>query len=490
MRTLILSVLLSSAAAVLGAQPYAPTWESIDRRPTPAWFTDAKFGIFIHWGVYSVPSYAPVIPGKLAYAEWYWNALTNGKAANPNPVQAGTWEYHKRQYGADYDYASFAPQFRAELFDPDHWADVFQGSGARYVVLTSKHHEGFALWPSREASATWGRPWNAVEIGPGRDLLGDLTKAVRGKGLKMGYYYSLYEWYNPLYLSDKPRFIREHTFPQFKDLVTRYEPALIFSDGEWDLPSAEWRSPELLAWLLNESKVKDDVVINDRWGKDSRHKHGGYWTTEYTPGMSGMDHPWEESRGMGFSYGYNRAERLEHYHSGRELVIMLCDNVSRGGNLLLDIGPAADGTIPVVMEERLAQIGSWLKTNGDAIYGTRPFSVAKQWSAGEVPKIDYNQEFETAYDVAKLTGKPAPGRASIEAFFTAKGNDLFAILPRWPGRRFTIRDAGAVAVRSVTLLGSSEPLRFTAGGGSISVELPDLPEELLGQPAWVLKLAR
>ncbi len=111
--------------------------------------------------------------------------------------------------------------------------------------------------------------------------------------------------------------------PQFKDVVTRYKPSIIFSDGEWEMPSSEWHSPELLAWLFNESPVKDDVVINDRWGKDTRHKHGGYCTTEYTPGMSRLDHPWEESRGMGFSYGYNRAERLEDYHTGRELVIML-----------------------------------------------------------------------------------------------------------------------------------------------------------------------
>lgn len=193
---------------------------------------------------------------------------------------------------------------------------------------------------------------------------------------------------------------------------------------------------------------------------------------------------------MGFSYGYNRAERLEHYRSARELVIMLCDIVSRGGNLLLDIGPAADGTIPVVMEERLAQIGSWLKVNGEAIYGTRSFTAAKQWSAGEVPKIDYNQEFEAAYDVAKLAEKPAPGQASIEAFFTAKGDDVFAILPRWPGRRFIIKEAAALPVKSVTLLGGSAPLRFTKTGTSISVELPELPEDLLGQPAWVLKLRR
>jgi alpha-L-fucosidase len=461
--------------ALLGtlcAQTYQPTWESIDKRLTPSWFTDAKFGIFIHWGVYSVPAYAPVIPGNLAYAEWYWNALTNGKT-NPQatPIQTGTWAFHQRRYGADFPYQNFAPQFRAELFDPDHWADVFARSGAKYVALTSKHHEGFALWPSKEASATWGRPWNAVEIGPQRDLLGDLTEAVRRKGLRMGYYYSLYEWYNPLWLSDKPKYIREHMFPQFKDLVTRYKPAIIFSDGEWELTSEEWHSPELLAWLFNESPVKEDVVIDDRWGKDTRHKHGGYWTTEYTPGMSGMDHPWEESRGMGFSYGYNRAERLEDYHTGKELVIMLADLVSRGGNLLLDIGPAADGTIPVVMEERLTQIGDWLKVNGEAIYGTRP------WKAR---KVESKEDFNAAYDVAKLT--------ATKAFFTAKGDDVYAILPRWPRRSFQIEDVDGV--KSVSLLGSAGALKFKPVKAGISVELPDLPEALLAQPAWVLKLSR
>ncbi|MBV6430170.1 MAG: hypothetical protein IANPNBLG_00274 [Bryobacteraceae bacterium] len=484
-----LLALFALAALGLPAQKYQPTWESIDRRPTPAWFSDAKFGIFIHWGVYSVPAYAPVIPGKLAYAEWYWNAMTRGKEdPKANAIQTGTWAFHRKMYGAAYPYQDFASQFRAELFDPDHWAAVFLRSGAKYVVLTSKHHEGFALWPSREASATWGRPWNAVEIGPRRDLLGDLSAAVRRKGLRMGYYYSLYEWYNPLWLSAKQRYIRQHMTPQFKDLVTRYQPSIIFSDGEWDLPSSEWHSPELLAWLFNESPVKDEVVINDRWGKDSRHKHGGYWTTEYTPGMSGMDHPWEESRGMGFSYGYNRAERLDHYHTGRELVIMLVDLVSRGGNLLLDIGPSADGTIPVVMEERLVQIGGWLKVNGESIYGTRPWKETRQWSEGEVPKVNYNQEFESSYDVTKLAAKPAPGKAGIEAFFTSRGNNVYAILPRWPGRAFHVKNISGV--KSVTLLGSPAALKFKAAKGGVSVELPDVPEDLMRQPAWVLKLSR
>src|SRR5262245_59729778 len=219
---IVVSVSASAAAAPANAETYQPTWESIDSRPTPAWFTDAKFGIFIHWGVYSVPAYAPVIPGKLAYAEWYWNAMTNGQKPNANPIQTGTWKYHQSQYGAAFQYQSFAPQFRAELFDPDHWADVFARSGAKYVVLTSKHHDGYTLWPSREATATWGRPWSSTEVGPKRDLCGDLARAVRARNLKMGFYYSLYEWFNPLWLKDQKRFIQEHMFPQFKDLVTRY----------------------------------------------------------------------------------------------------------------------------------------------------------------------------------------------------------------------------------------------------------------------------
>ena len=234
--------------------------------------------------------------------------------------------------------------------------------------------------------------------------------------------------------------------------------------------------------------MKDDVVINDRWGKDTRHKHGGYWTTEYTPGMSGMDHPWEESRGMGFSYGYNRAERLGDYHTGRELVIMLVDLVSRGGNLLLDIGPGADGTIPVIMEERLLQIGDWLKVNGDATYGTKPWKTTRQWSAGEVPKMEYNKKFETAYDVTKLAAKPEPGKAGIEAFFTTKGSDLYVILPRWPGRNFYLKDVATA--KSVTLVGSTGPLKFKATNGGLSIQLPDLPEELMPQPAWVLKVSK
>ena len=167
----------------------------------------------------------------------------------------------------DFQYPQFEPMFKAEMFDPAQWADVFKRSGAKYVVLTSKHHEGYCLWNSAEADRDWQRPWNAVTGTPNRDLLGDLTNAVRAEGLKMGYYYSLYEWFNPLWQTDKKKFVTEHMFPQFKDLVTKYKPSVIFSDGEWELSDTAWQSTKLLAWLFNESPVKNEVVVDDRWGK-------------------------------------------------------------------------------------------------------------------------------------------------------------------------------------------------------------------------------
>ena len=459
--------------AYAAPQRYQPSWDSIDSRPSPGWYTDAKFGIFIHWGVYSVPAYAAVnVKDENPYAEWYWNSLTNGmKAPGPTGHGAMTWKFHQRVYGRDFPYFDFAPLFRAELYDPDHWADVFVRSGAKYVALTSKHHEGFTLWRSAEANRTWGRPWNAVDIGPKRDVLVDLMEAGRRKGLHMGIYYSLYEWYNPLWLSDRKRYVAEHMMPQFKDVVTHAKPSIIFSDGEWETTSEIWRSPELLAWLFNESPVRDEVVIDDRWGSDTRHKHGGYYTTEYTSGMQSGTHPWEESRGMGYSYGYNRMETLADYHTGRELLLMLIDIVSRGGNLLLDIGPTADGRIPVIMEERLTQIGDWLRPNGEAIYGTKQWRTPRQWSKGTVPKME-EKEFRAEYDINKMVDVPPAGIARVEAFFTARDGAVYAIVPRPPAGQFVVEDFDASSAPRVTLLETGQPLRSHLQGKRLTIEVP------------------
>lgn len=462
---LIVLALASPAPPARADGPrYEANWASLDQRPTPEWFLDAKFGVFIHWGVYSVPAWGKV--GE--YAEWYWNHIADKKPENV------WWRFHEKTYGKSFEYQDFAPRFQAELFDADQWADLFAKAGVKYVVPTSKHHEGFALWPSAEASRTWGRPWNAAEIGPKRDLMGELATATRARGLKFGFYYSLYEWFNPLWKTDRKRYVAEHMTPQFKDVVTRYEPSIIFSDGEWDMPSKDWKSEELLAWLFNESPSRDEVVVNDRWGKDCRHRHGGYWTTEYAAGLKDASHPWEESRGMAHSYGLNRAERVEDYKTAREFVLVLIDLVSRGGNLLLDIGPAADGTVPPLMEQRLLEIGDWLRVNGEAIYGTRAAERPCQWTEGRRPEQKYG-EFMVKYSLLDQVGQaPRDGLAVKQVFFTRKPDALYAISAGWPGRQLTLRGLRVPAGARVTMLGHPGVLPSKVDGDTLVITTPEL----------------
>ncbi len=463
-----------------GVTVYDPNWASLDQRPTPKWWVNAKFGIFIDWGLCSVPSWS--VRGE--YAEWYWNRVESDKSKD-----GPWWRFHKANYGEDFEYKDFAPMFKAELFDPDEWAELFKRAGAKYVVLISKHHDGYCLWPSEQANESWGMPWNSVDIGPKRDILGELTRAMRKKSIRMGIYYSLYEWYNPLWLKDRDKYVTEHMIPQFKDVVTRYKPSVIFSDGEWDMHSSRWKSEELLAWLFNESLVRDCVVINDRWGKDCRHKHGGYYTTEYGAGLKTGIHPWEENRGMAYSYGYSRTEKLGDYKSARELVLMLVDLVSRGGNLLLDIGPTSDGRIPLIMEERLIQIGDWLGVNGEAIYNSWPWRKTVQWTEGKRPEVGYDKEYKAKYDINELTGKPTGEKAVIEVFFTSKGDTLYAITPRWPGRSLVIKEVGASQNTVVKLLGWGEPLKWKDRDGDIVIDVPLLsPDELPCEYAYVFRL--
>ncbi len=363
---MLLSTGIQHARAQDKRETFEPTWESLNARHTPQWFADAKFGIFIHWGVYSVPA----ICDTSTYSEWYqWWLKTNshnGLVRN----------FHNRWYGEDFSYRDFAPQFRAELWDPTEWAGIFKDAGAKYVVLVSKHHDGFALWPSDIASESRGYAWNSMQVGPQRDLCGELAHAVREAGMRMGFYYSFMEWENPIYDGDKQRYVEQHMIPQIKDLLERYETAIFWPDGEWNEPDTLWGSKELLAWIYNNCPNPEEIVVNDRWGKGLRGHSGDYYTTEYghvpwaEEGASDDAKPWEECRGIGHSFAWNRLENLDHYLDRDALIQMLIDVVSRGGNLLLNIGPRADGKIPVIQQDRLAALGDWLKVHGDAIYGT------------------------------------------------------------------------------------------------------------------------
>ena len=232
-------------------------WGSLNARRSPEWFGDAKFGIFIHWGVYAVPSFCDTS----TYSEWYqWWLKTNAHDGLER-------DFHERVYGKDFQYRQFAPMFRAELWNPDQWSNIFKRSGAKYVVLTTKHHDGFCLWPNRAASKSRGYPWNSVETGPQRDLVGELTKSVRSAGLRMGFYYSFMEWDNPVFDRDEREYVDTVMMPQMKELITKYQPDIFWPDGEWNHPDTLWRSTQFLAWLYNHAPNRQEVVVNDRWGK-------------------------------------------------------------------------------------------------------------------------------------------------------------------------------------------------------------------------------
>lgn len=457
MRKVVLSLLsIMLSLSVFAQKKYEANWASIDTRPTPSWFEDAKFGIFIHWGLYSVPAWAPNTDGDAysKYAEWYWHRL------DPADEDGGVFrQFHEDMYGKKFQYQDFVSGFKAELFNPDKWADIIKNSGAKYVVLTSKHHEGFALWPSEQSIN-----WNSVDAGPHRDICGELTEAIRKKDdLKMGFYYSLYEWNNPVYHNDVDKYVDQHMLPQIKDLVTRYNPEILWADGEWKHPSKTWRSEELMAWLFNESAVKESIVVNDRWGEETRSKNGSFYTTEYD--LIHKDdskdvkftHPWEECRGIAGSFGYNRNENLEDYSSAKELIHILIEKVARGGNLLLNVGPTADGRIPVIMQQRLAEIGEWLNINGDAIYGSRQWSDAPQTSKQK------------------------------NVYYTAKGNDLYVIVTEWTGKSITVN--GVNNAKNVSLLGVDKKISYAKKGSSVTITPLALDVNANpSQHAWVYKI--
>jgi len=455
---------------------YKADWESLDSRPVPQWYLNAKFGIFIHWGVYSVPGYSK----KGDYAEWYENGLRNGDSARI--------KYQKENYG-NRTYNDLVNDFHAELFNPDEWANLIEKSGAKYVVLTSKHHDGFCLWPSKEADRDWGFPWNAVTAGPHRDLLGDLFKAIRKTSVHAGMYYSLYEWYNPLWLTDKNKYVSAHMWPQMKDLINTYKPDVFWTDGDWDAPASTWKSQEFLAWLYNESPVKKSVVTYDRWGSGVRFHHGGVYTPEYQPDLDFEDHPWEESRGMGASYGYNRNEDAWDYNSAQSLVLQLIDKVSRGGNFLLDIGPDAHGKIPPIMQERLLQIGKWMDINSEAIYNTVRWKTASQWSEGDRSyKPEKNED-----PVLKITVDPDSGFAVKEVFYTynAITNSLYTILPKYPSdKKIVLKDLQLPAGTAITFLSTKENLQWQQDGNNVVVSFPDYdPNKIKAPYAFVIKIS-
>lgn len=430
---------------------YEPNWKSLDSRPLPSWFDEAKVGIFITWGVFSVPSFG---------SEWFW--WTWKTAKNPALV-----EFMKNNYRPDFTYPDFAPKFTAEFYDANEWANILEASGAKYVVLVSKHCEGFTLWPS---NYSWN--WNAMDVGPKRDIVGELATAIRSKtDLHFGMYHSLLEWFHPLYEQDRANgfktqdFVRTKTMPELYEMVNRYQPEVIWSDGDWTTTDAYWNATEFLAWLYNESPVKDKVCVNDRWGSNIRCKHGGFFNCndKFNPGTL-QKKKWENCMELDrYSWGYRRNARLADYFSMHELLSEVAETVSCGGNILINIGPTHDGRIIPIYEERLRQLGQWLKVNGDAIYSSKPWSHQNDTITKNI------------WYTSQISGDDVT---------------VYAILLFWPDDNTVTLGAPVPSSTTViSMLGYSGNFDWKPYSGGIQVTIP--PISIIKLPcndAWVLKL--
>ncbi len=449
---------------------FEPTLESVRQHIVPAWYDEAKLGIFIHWGLYSVPAWAPhggdigevFQSGDMSqwfrnnsYAEWYANTLKF--------EDSPTREWHNRDYGASFRYDDFAPGFNSALkrWKPDEMAALFAEVNARYVVLTTKHHDGFTLWPSERPCPH--KPAYHTQ----RDVVGELTAAVRKRGLRMGLYYSGgLDWaFNEARIEgisdvwgtivQSPEFV-EYSVAHWRELIDRYQPALMWNDIGY--PAAADLG-ELFAYYYNSVP---EGLINDRFtqSRDAvpkegepltppRGPHHDFVTPEYAQFDEIQSGKWESCRGIGHSFGYNRNEGDEQLLAEDELIHMFVDIVSKNGNLLLNVGPMADGTIPANQAERLRGLGRWLDVNGEAIFDTRP------WTRAE--------------------GVTSSG---VDIRFTAIDEALFATMLGTPAEsEITIEGVEAPAGAAIRLLGRDGALNWRQDGADLRIELPgDLPE--------------
>ena len=455
------SFLVSILLVPIVTHSYEANWESLDSRPLPSWYDEAKFGIFIHWGVFSVPAFG---------SEWFWNLWKGAK--DPRYI-----DFVKLTERPGFNYQEYASRFDASLYRPDNWADIFASSGAQYVVMTSKHHEGYCNWNSKDIPSTWN--WNAMDIGPKRDILGDLAVALKqatsphtNQTLKFGVYHSMFEWYNPAYVQDQKNNFTTHDFvtqkcmPALRDLVMKYEPEVIWSDGSWDAPSDYWTSTDFLAWLSTDSTVKDTVVWNDRWGNDCMCKHGAFLTCDdhYQPGKV-VEKKWENALTIDkTSWGLNRNASYTDYMTTKELIDQLVETVAFNGNMLLNIGPGADGTIHPIFVDRLIGIGNWLKVNGDAIYNSRPWSKCTNEAASNV-YYTVNEERST----------------------------LYAIVLKWPTNNvLTLEHVTSTTATKVQMLGNRGDLFWWyEADGKFHIKVPTLsPSQIPCDHAWVFALTK
>ncbi len=451
--------------SVVAAGPYQADWASLEKQSVPAWYLDGKFGIFIHWGVYSVPAFG---------SEWYpRNMYVQGSKE---------FQHHLEAFGpqATFGYKDFIPQFRAEKFDPDHWAELFKKAGAKFVVPVAEHHDGFAMYDCGLSD------WCAAKMGPKRDIIGDLSKAIRKRGLVFGLSSHRAEhWW---FFSDGMKFDSDvkdgrfaglygparpkSTMPDKEyldnwlartcELVDKYQPQLVWFDWWIEQPvfqpylqrfaafyynrAAQWHQGVAINYKNNSFAEKAAVLDLERGQLAAIRPL--FWQTDTSVSKN--------------SWGY---VAKQDYKTVGSVVGDLVDIVSKNGALLLNIGPRPDGTIPEPEEKVLLEIGQWLDLNGEAIYGTRPWAVF-----GEGP---------TKVAEGMFTDTKRAAFTSQDIRFTSKGDVLYAIALAWPGEQLVVKSLAKSSplvhgrISDVQLLSHEGKLEWSQTEEGLIVKLPE-----------------
>lgn len=407
------------------------------------WWTDDTFGMFIHWGLYAVP--AGEYGGKTDGAEWI---MQSHKIPTP-------------------EYESFAKRFNPTKFNAREWVRIAKNGGAKYIVITSKHHDGFCLWDSKVTK------YDVMDATPfNRDILQELTDACKAEGMTLGFYHSIMDWHQPDAKSKDPNFaIQPNTQadwakyretylkPQLKELITKYHPAILWFDGEWIPEWTEEQGKDLYNYLR---ALDPKLVINNRIGKgrkgmEGMNKYenaaGDFGTPEQEILKTGSNDYWESCMTINKNWGYNKNDN--NWKSADTLIYNLIDIAAKGGNYLLNVGPTAEGLIPPQSVERLAEMGNWLKVNGEAIYATKNRDTYEQ---GDSVKFTQSKNGKTIYAI--LTKKPTGKSITLNSITTAKN-------------------------AKASLLGSSSAVTTTPEGSGVKITLP---ENMPGKYAWVIKI--
>jgi alpha-L-fucosidase len=429
-------------------EKYNATWESLEKYTLPEWVKDAKFGIFIHWGVYSVPGYG---------SEWYPRLMYDSST--------DVFKFHVKKYGPQdkFGYKDLVPMFKAEKFSAEQWVDLFKRSGAKYVVPVAEHHDGFAMYNTALSR------WNSVEMGPKRDVVGEIAAATKKAGLVFGLSsHRIEHWF---FFNHGKRFNSDVLDPKYADLygpaheenetpspefmtdwllrnvelVEKYQPQLFWFDWWIEQPAMEPYRKSFASYYYNKGlEWNKGVVINY---KNSSFRDKAAMLDIERGKLTGIrELAWQTDDALGYrSWGYIDNDSFK---SAKYIVNNLVDIVSKNGNLLLNIGPRPDGTIPQEEQDILLEVGNWLQINGEAIYGSRPWKTF-----GEGPTQVAGGSFSDAKD------KPF---TADDIRFTTKGNDLYAISLDNPSKPLLIKSLATTAgtITSVEMVGSSEKITW------------------------------